>query len=160
MRVGVNHPSAMRTFESDDGHIVVQLQPGDKALESIEDAIEEHGVDTGVVVSGIGSLNKLHIHYVVPYPSFPEHAGEDEDVDEFLHEEGAWEVGSLQGAIADGEPHLHITAFEAEGDRMLAGHLEPDSVVHALMEIVIRPLDGVELTRRPEEMGIPMLQER
>jgi len=43
---------------------------------------------------------------------------------------------------------------------MLAGHLEPDSVVHALMEIVIRPLEGLELTRRPEEMGIPMLQER
>ncbi|MFB6141188.1 MAG: PPC domain-containing DNA-binding protein [Halosimplex sp.] len=150
----------MRSFESDDGHIVVQLQPGDKALESIEAAIDDHDVDSGYVASGIGSLNKLHIHYVVPYPSFPELAGEDEDVDEFLHEEGAWEVGSLQGAITDGEPHLHITAFEADSGRMLAGHLEPDSVVHALMEIVIRPIEGLELTREPEEMGIPMIQER
>jgi hypothetical protein len=150
----------MRTFQGDDGHVVVQLHPGDRALESIEDAIEEHDIDTGVVVSGIGSLNKLHVHYVVPYEGFPDLPDEDDEVDEYIHEEGAWEVGSLQGAIADGEPHLHITAFEPESDRMLAGHLEPESVVHALMEIVIRPIDGVELTRRPEEMGIPMLQRR
>lgn len=150
----------MESFESDDGDIVVQLHPGDAALESIESAIDDHDVDTGVVVSGIGSLNKLHVHYVVEYPSFPDHADESEDVDEFLHEEGAWEVGSLQGAIADGEPHLHITAFEAESGRMLAGHLEPESIVHALMEIVIRPVEGLELTRRPEQMDIPMLQRR
>ena len=150
----------MRTFEGDDGHVILQLQPGDRALESIESAIDEHDVDTGVVVSGIGSLNKLHVHYVVEYEEFPEFAEENDDVDEFLHEEGAWEIGSLQGAIADGEPHLHITAFEAESGRMLAGHLEPDSVVHALMEIVIRRIEGPELTRRPEDMDIPMLQRR
>lgn len=150
----------MRTFASDDGHVVVQLQPGDMVLESIEDAIDDHELDTGVVVSGIGSLNKLHIHYVVPYEEFPQHAENSEDVDKFLHEEGAWEIGSLQGAIADGEPHLHITAFEAGSGRMLAGHLEPESIVHALMEIVIRPINGLELTRRPEEMDIPMLQQR
>jgi len=150
----------MRSFIADDSHLIVQLHPGDHALESIEDAIEEHDVDTGVVVSGIGSLTKLHVHYVTPYEEFPEFPDELDDVDEYLHEEGAWEVGSLQGAIADGEPHLHITAFEAESGRMIAGHFEPESVVHALMEIVIRPIEGIELTRRPEEMGIPMLQER
>lgn len=150
----------MRSFEGDDGHVILQLQPGDRALESIEETIDEHGIDTGVVVSGIGSLNELHVHYVVPYEEFPEFPEENDDVDEYLHEEGAWEVGSLQGAIADGEPHLHITAFDAESGRMIAGHLEPDSVVHALMEIVIRPIEGPELARRPEEMGIPMLQSR
>lgn len=150
----------MRTFEGSDGHIVVQLQPGDRALESIEEAIDKHDIDTGYVASGIGSLTQLHVHYVVPYDEFPAFPEENEDVDEFIKEERAWEVGSLQGAIADGEPHLHITAFDAESGRMLAGHLEPDSIVHALMEIVIRPIDGLELTRRPEEMDIPMLQER
>lgn len=150
----------MRSFEGNDGHVILQLQPGDKALESITETIDDHGIDTGVVVSGIGSLNKLHVHYVVPYEEFPDFAEDNDDVDEYLHEEGAWEVGSLQGAIADGEPHLHITAFEAESGRMIAGHLEPDSVVHALMEIVIRPIEGPELARRPEEMGIPMLQSR
>lgn len=150
----------MRSFQADDGHVILQLHPGDKALESIEEAIEEHDVDTGVVVSGIGSLSKLHIHYVVPYDEFPEFPEELDDVDEYLEEEGAWEVGSLQGAIADGEPHLHMTAFDAESGRMVAGHLEPESVVHALMEIVIRPIEGPELERQPEEMGIPMLQSR
>ena len=150
----------MRSFESENGYVVIQLEPGDKALESIEDAIDNHNIDTGVVVSGIGSLNKLHVHYVVPYPEFPEFPEDTDDVDEFLYEEGAWEIGSLQGAIANGEPHLHINAFDAESSRMLAGHLEPDSVVHALMEVVIRPFEGLKLTRQPGETGIPMLERR
>lgn len=150
----------MRTFEADDGNVVVQLEPGDLALESIEEAIADHEIDTGVVVSGIGSLSKLHIHYVVTYDSFPAFPEGDEEIDEFLHEEGAWEVGSLQGAIADGEPHLHITAFDAESGRMLAGHLEPESVVHALMEIVIQRIDDLKLTREPAQMDIPMLERR
>ncbi|WEL22030.1 PPC domain-containing DNA-binding protein [Halorhabdus sp. BNX81] len=150
----------MRTFEGDNGEVVVQLEPGDKALESIETAIDEHDIDTGYVASGIGSLTQLHIHYVSGYDSFPDFPDEDEEIDEYIKEEAAWEVGSLQGAIADGEPHLHITAFDAERDKMLAGHLEPDSIVHALMEIVIQPIEGLELTRRPEQMDIPMLQQQ
>lgn len=149
----------MRTFEGAD-NVVVQLQPGDLALESIEAAIEEHDIDTGMVVSGIGSLTNLHIHYVVTYEEFPAFPEESDDIDEYLDEEGAWEIGSLQGMIADGEPHLHINAFEAESDRMVAGHLEPGSEVHALMEIVIQRLDGVDLQREPEEMGIPMLDRK
>lgn len=149
----------MRSFEGEN-NIVVQLQPGDLALESIEEAIEEHNIDSGVVVSGIGSLNNLHIHYVVTYDEFPEFPEESDDIDEYLNEEGAWEIGSLQGMIADGEPHLHINAFDAETDRMVAGHLEPESEVHALMEIVIQRLEGVDLERQPEDMGIPMLNRK
>lgn len=73
---------------------------------------------------------------------------------------GAWEVGALQGAIVDHEPHLHLTAYEADSDRMVAGHLEPDSVVHALMEIVIQRSDGPDLVRRNNDQGIPIIEER
>ena len=54
----------METFEADDGHVVVRLDRGDMALESIERACERHGVDTGAVVSGIGTFSNLNIHYV------------------------------------------------------------------------------------------------
>lgn len=150
----------MRSFQADDGHVIIQLHPGDKALESIQDAIDEHEIDSGVVVSGIGGLRQLNVHYIVGYPEFPDPPADDSDIDEVIEDEGAWEIGSLQGAIANGEPHLHITAFEADEDRTITGHLEEGSIVHTLMEIVIRPIEGVELERRPEDMGIPMLQER
>jgi predicted DNA-binding protein with PD1-like motif len=51
--------------------------------------------------------------------------------------------------IANGEPHLHLVAYN--GDRTVAGHLEEGNVVHLLGEIVIRPIEGLELERRSDE---------
>nr|WP_226482814.1 DNA-binding protein [Natrinema amylolyticum] len=41
----------MESFESDDGHVIVRLDRGDMALESIERACEEYDVDTGAVAT-------------------------------------------------------------------------------------------------------------
>jgi len=150
----------METFESDDGDVIINLWPGEDMLEGIQQACEDHEVDTGVVVSGIGSLTKLDIHWVVPYDDFPELTSDRPKRMERVESEGAWEVGSLQGAIANGSPHLHITAYEAEDDRMVCGHLESGCIVHTLAEIVIRKIDGPELTREPNQWNISMLQER
>ena len=144
----------METFESDDGHVFLKLTPGDYALESIREACEKHEVDTGVVVSGIGTFKNLNYHYV-PTTDFPEDRMER---NEFFELDGAWEVGTIDGAIADGEPHLHIVAHN--GDRTVAGHMEEGNEVHLLGEIVIKKVEGLELTRRTEEKNTTRLQLR
>jgi len=144
----------MQTFESEDGHVVVRLDRGDMVLESIERACDAHDVDTGAVISGIGTFSNLNIHYV-DRTDLPADQS-DRNVDLAL--EGAWEVTNVNGVIADGEPHLHVTAFD--GERTVGGHLEHGCEVNVLGEFTIEQFEGLSLTRRPGERDVSQLTER
>lgn len=78
----------MQSHESGDDVVYLQLHPGDRVLESIEETIDAHDIQTGVIVSGIGSLSNLHVHYVTSYPQFPESPDDLQETDEFLDDEG------------------------------------------------------------------------
>lgn len=144
----------MDSFESSDGHVIVRLDPGDLVLESLRDAIDEHAVDTGAVVSGIGTLSNLNVHYVHTTDLTDEQAGRNTN----LELEGAWEVTNVEGVIADGEPHLHVSAFD--GERTVGGHLEEGNEVNVLGEFTIRKIEGLALTREPGEKNISQLTRR
>lgn len=144
----------MESFESSDGHVIVRLDRGDMALESIERACEEHAVDTGAVVTGIGTFSTLNIHYV-DRTDLPDDQS-DRNVD--LELEGAWELTEINGVIANGEPHLHVTAFD--GDRTVGGHLEPGCEVNVLGEITIRKIEGLSLERSTGEQNVSQLTQR
>lgn len=144
----------MESFESDDGHVIVRLDRGDMALESIERACTAHTVDTGAVVTGIGTFSTLNIHYV-DRTDLPDEQTE-RNVD--LELQGAWEVTDINGVIADGEPHLHVTAFD--GERTVGGHLEAGCEINVLGEVTIRKLPGLSLERQPDEQGVSRLTRR
>lgn len=144
----------MRTYTSGEDHIVVRLDTGDMVLESIREACAEHDVETGAVVSAIGTLRNLNVHYL----HTDDLEQEQEDRNTVLELDGCWEVSGIQGLVADGEPHLHVTAFD--GDRTIAGHLEAGNEVNALAEILLQRLDGPALTRRPNEHGVSVLEPR
>jgi predicted DNA-binding protein with PD1-like motif len=135
----------METHQADDGHIVILLEPGDLVLESIRNACADYDVDSGVIASAIGTLRNLNFHYV-PTDDMPKEKKWRNATKELL---GAWEVGTIDGMIANGEPHLHLVAYN--GDETVAGHLEEGNVAHLLGEIVIRPIEGLELERRSDE---------
>ncbi|WP_435361746.1 PPC domain-containing DNA-binding protein [Haloarchaeobius sp. DFWS5] len=144
----------MESFESEDGHVVVRLDRGDMALESLEQACADHDVDTGAVVSGIGTFSNLNIHYV-NRTDLPETQA---DRNVTLELDGSWEVTNVGGAIADGEPHLHVTAFN--GERTVGGHLEDGCEVNVLGEFTIRKFEGLSLTREPSEHNVSQLTRR
>ena len=144
----------METFEGDDGYVVVRCDPGDLALESIRTACVNHDVDTGAVVSGIGTFSNLNIHYV-DRTDLPE---EKADRNVTLELDGSWEINSIGGVIADGDPHLHVTGFN--GERTVAGHLEEGCEVNVLGEFTIVAFDGLSLTRERGEHNISQLTHR
>jgi len=144
----------MEAFESEDGYVIVRLDPGDMALESIEQACEDCDVDTGALVTGIGTFSNLNIHYV-DRTDLPDNQA-DRNVD--LELDGAWEVTDVGGVIADGEPHLHVTAFD--GERTVGGHLERGCEINVLGEFTIRKLDDLSLAREPGEHDISQLTRR
>ena len=129
--------------------IAMRLDQGEDVLASIEAAAREHDIHTGVVVSGIGTLDRARLHYITHtgYPS----------KDEFAEYEGPIELLSMDGMIADYVPHLH-TCISMK-DKTYMGHLEPGCRVLYLAEIAIARLEGVRLCRRPDpDTGVNKLQ--
>ena len=131
----------MNTMQRDGstGMVVIGLGPDELLLESVQEAIREHDIQTGVVVSGIGTLKKCVMHYIV-HTNFPPE-------DRFFTIEGALELLSVSGVIADAEPHLHGLVSQGESPAQ-GGHIEPGCVVAYLAEIAIMKFNDLPMRRR------------
>ncbi len=119
--------------------ITLRLDQGEDVLGSIEAAARDKDIHSGIVLSGIGTLDRGRLHYITGtgYPP----------ANEFVDYEGPIELVSIDGIIAEYAPHLH-TCISIE-DKTYMGHLEPGCRVLYLAEIAIARLEGVRLCRRP-----------
>lgn len=129
--------------------IVIGLGPGELLLESIEEAIKEHDIENGVVVSGIGTLKTCRLHYIL-HTDFPPE-------DEIFTLEQPLELLSVSGIIADGEPHLHGVVSHKDNEAQ-GGHIEPGCEVAYLAEIVIYKFNSLKLKRHlDKERSVKLL---
>ena len=126
------------------------LGPGEPLLESVRNFIRDHNIKDGAVLTGIGSLSECRLHW----PKEPVYPPENV----FQTFKGSLEIASLQGIIADGEPHLHLILAEKGDVRAIGGHLEDGSKVLYLAELTIAEFDGTPMTRRPNQHNVRMLQ--
>lgn len=130
--------------------LCLTLTQGEDFYRSIQKVAEKKDVHEGIVLSGIATFDEARIHYIV-----------DTDVpaeNEFVTWEGPIELSSVDGIIADYEPHMHCT-LSTEGGRILSGHLEPGCRVQCLAEVAIAKLSGPSLTRRKDsEYPLPLLR--
>lgn len=133
----------METFAA-AGDVAVRCDPGDDLLGAVERAVAAHDLRDATVAAGVGTLSTLRVYYL---------EGSDlsrprSERDVVVAGDGDWELTSLTGVVADGEPHVHVAAHEA--DRTLGGHLLPGSEVKALAEVV---LSATPLALRREADG-------
>lgn len=122
--------------------IAIGLEPGEMLLESIKEAIEKHDIQNGVVVSGIGTLKTCQLHHIT-HTNFP-------STNEYYTIEEPLELVSVSGAIADGKPHLHVVVSYKD-EKVYSGHLEDDSEVLYLAEIVILKFNDLKMARHLDE---------
>lgn len=129
--------------------IVVGLEPGEMLLESLREVVKQQGIVNGTVISGIGTLKTCRMHYVT-HTGFP-------PTDKHFTLEKPLELLSVNGLIAEGEPHLHIVVSCGENE-VYAGHLEDGSEVLYLAEVAIQKFNDLQLTRiRDEQRGVNLL---
>jgi len=124
--------------------ITIGMGPGEMLLEGIEEAIKKHDIRNGIVLSGIGTFKRCRLHYITTTDLPP--------LDSILVLEKPLELNSINGIIADGEPHLHIGVTGKEGEAY-GGHLEPGSELAYLAEITILKCNAHALVRRPGPSG-------
>ncbi len=142
----------MRTYVGKEygRYVILHLGKGEKVLESIRQEITRLNIRTGFVASGIGSARKIVYHRIATLENTP--------TDEFITVEKPIEIGSIQGLIIDGEPHLHIMC--SSKDESFAGHLEPGSEIQYLAEITILELTDSDLVRRLDEYKVSYIDKR
>ena len=116
--------------------VVVRLNPGEDVLLSLRAAVQESGITHGLILSGVGSLDRYHVH-VVKTTNMP-------PGDVFFAGEGPFDILTLTGAILDGRVHAHITFSNTE--KALGGHLEEGCQVLTFSVVTLAETDGVDLT--------------
>ena len=124
---------------------VLRIDRGEYLLENIENFIETENIRNAVVLSAIGTLDHCVMHMVMTTTLPP--------VDNFVKwEDKPLEIASINGIIADGSPHLHMTVSNHE--YAYAGHLEHGCRILYLCEIVIAEMDGFDFYRIRNENNI------
>jgi hypothetical protein len=128
----------------------VRLDRGDLLLETIEKVIQSNGIADGAVLTAAGSLQECTFHRVKSMAEKPE--------DEFITVKEPMEILNINGLIAGGEPHLHLTLAGAHG--AFGGHLEKGCRVLYRAELTIARFSGPPLARKPNKDGVPVLQRK
>ena len=137
----------MKKFEFNQlGKIIaINLEPGDLVLESIKTELEASGVKNAVLVSALGSMCKLNYHVIGATTKQPQ--------DLYRSIEAPVELGTMQGMVLNGAPHIHLVASTPDGVTHI-GHLEPGCVVQYLIEMTFIEVKDMELYRDIDEYGI------
>lgn len=125
-------PGTVRTF-------MVSFRRGDYLIEELVAFFRQEGIDAALITSGIGSFDVCRLHTILNTGLPPEEC--------YLTLTGPIEVGSLQGSVAGGEPHIHVVVHDVAHNETHVGHLEEGSRVCFRAELGLIVLDGVK-TRR------------
>jgi predicted DNA-binding protein with PD1-like motif len=125
----------------------LSLERDDLILESINQAIKEHNIQDGAVLTTVGATQECVYHYV-------KDSANDEDV--VVNQKGAAEILNANGIIANGEPHIHITLATGEKGAF-GGHLRNGCKVLYVAEITLAKFAGPPLTRAANKNGITIL---
>ncbi|MHC4714184.1 MAG: PPC domain-containing DNA-binding protein, partial [Planctomycetota bacterium] len=104
---------------------VLRVDPGEDVLEAIEKFIRENNISQGYVAAGYGTLTDASLHWVrhnrLPTDNL------------FAEVEGGIEILAMNGLIAEGTPHIHVSLSMPTG--AFGGHLEPGTKAYVLCEI-------------------------
>lgn len=126
----------MAIFETNQGRtIIIKLNNGVDVLEGLEAEVKKSGIKNGVILGGIGSTTKYHIHVVKTTNLPPGNV--------YFKKEAPFDIVNMQGYIFDGRVHGHISLSDAQTGAQFGGHLEPGCEVLTFCVITILETDYV-----------------
>src|SRR5690349_3373507 len=94
--------------------LVARLNPGDDLLRSLAELVRQNEIRSGVILNGIGSVSRYHVH-VVKTTQLP-------PGDAYFEGEGPFDILNVTGFILDGRVHAHLTFSNTE--KAMGVHLE------------------------------------
>ena len=121
---------------------VLRIDRDEYLLESLEKFVKEEDLLNGLIMTGYGTLSESVMHMVTTL-GFPAHEHFDTRKDQAL------ELVSLDGIIANGHIHAHMTISDTK--YAYAGHLEKNCKVLYLCEVVIGKIENINMKRQIQQ---------
>ena len=116
--------------------VAVRINSGEDILKTITEAARASGIETGVILNGIGSASRYRVHVVETTNLPPGNV--------FFEGEGAYDILQITGFVIDGRVHAHITLSDTE--KALGGHLEEGCIALTFAVLTLAETPDVKLT--------------
>lgn len=131
--------------------VAIRLTPGEDLLGGITEACERYGIKNGVILSGIGSLQKARFFDPAVLPETKFGYGYSDPIEV----EGPIELIAVSGQICAGEKgevllHVHCCYADEHGTAY-AGHLIEGNKILMTADLTIGEFEGIYMDRRYEE---------
>ena len=140
--------------------IAVRLKPGTDVLLGLQEACERNGINNGVILSAIGSLQDPHFCNPVELPTKAGYG-----YGETLHLTGPIELTSASGIICHDDEgntnlHVHLTVTDRHGTAH-GGHLVEGTKVLLTVDVILAEIEGLVMGRKFDtELEVPLFAPR
>ena len=140
--------------------IAVRLKPGTDVLLGLQEACERNGINNGVILSAIGSLQDPHFCNPAELPTKAGYG-----YGETLHLTGPIELTSASGIICHDDEgntnlHVHMTVTDRHGNAH-GGHLVEGTKVLLTVDVILAEIEGLVMGRKfDEELEVPLFAPR
>lgn len=140
--------------------IALRLKPGTDVLLGLEEACKRNGINNGVILSAIGSLDSPHFCNPVEMPTKAGYG-----YGETLHLTGPIELTNASGIICHDDEgntnlHVHLTVTDRHGNAH-GGHLVEGTKVLLTVDVIIAEIEGLVMGRKfDNELEVPLFAPR
>ncbi len=140
--------------------IALRLKPGTDVLLGLEEACKRNGINNGVILSAIGSLDSPHFCNPVELPTKAGYG-----YGETLHLTGPIELTNASGIICHDDEgntnlHVHMTVTDRHGNAH-GGHLVEGTKVLLTVDVIIAEIEGLVMGRKYDnELEVPLFAPR
>ena len=140
--------------------VALRLKPGTDVLLGLGEACKRSGINNGVILSAIGSLDSPHFCDVVEVPTKAGYG-----YGEVLHLTGPIELTNASGIICHDDEgntnlHVHMTLTDRHGNAH-GGHLVEGTKVLLTVDVIIAEIEGLVMGRKfDEELEVPLFAPR
>jgi predicted DNA-binding protein with PD1-like motif len=116
--------------------VIIRMRSGADLLEGLNQAVKNHDIKNGIILTGIGSVTDYHYH-VVSNKNLP-------PAEEYPKASVPMDMTSVQGYVMNGKVHAHITL--SDENSMVGGHLEGGTIALTFFVVSIGVLpDNLEM---------------
>ena len=134
----------MKVMNADLGKtVVLKIESGEDLLTGIAEGAKEAGILNGIILNGIGSITKYHLH-VVETPNLP-------PGNIFWRDTGPFDVDLINGFIIDGRVHAHVAVSNEEAT--FGGHLEPGCEVLTFCVVTVAEAVDADFSQADTYVG-------
>lgn len=139
--------------------IAVRLRPGTDVLQGLTEACRRAGINNGVILSAIGSLDG--VAYCNPVELPDKKAGYGYGYGEVLHLTGPIELTAGSGIICHDDQgvtnlHVHMSLSDRYGNAH-GGHLVEGTKVLLTVDVIIAEIGGLVMGRKfDDELEVPL----